>query len=299
MLEFMTSANYRIDSQDDIESISYKYWNVKRREIWPSPRYIIEPQGFTVPHDLSDGYRWLKEKIERGDNINSHLSKNLLDTSYEDRLLNDWGIFHFHLKTSYRPDGWVDRGDPLLFAFIKNNCFYSLRFGLHKDLYADDFLRIIHENWPELISQYRLNIQGCETDRVIDRKLMRKSGIMVPIMLAPDVVYQSPGGGYSCTGISVDALAISDMYLRNIEIMENNFRNNIDYFVTEFERMGCKANGRFEFQFCVSESGFHVLERNLQLRIWLADSTFSGATSAPAISITRFSFQNPEHARPQ
>lgn len=292
MLEFMTCANFRIDDQEDIESVSYKYWNVKRREIWPSPRTVIEPEGFTVPSELSAAYQWLKEKIELGKNINSHLSSRLLDTSYEDRLLNDWGIFHFHLGTSYQSNGWVARGESLLFAYIKDNNFYSLRIGNHPDLYASDFLRVIHDNWPELISIFRLNIQGCETDRVIDLKLMRKHGIMVPTVLAPEVVYQSPGGGYSCTGISIDALTMSDIYLARIKAMEDSFRKNMDFFISEFKKLGCDIGGRLKFQFCVGESGFHVIEKSLKIKIWLADENFSGAASSPALGIIRLSISN-------
>lgn len=291
MLDMLTSAEYRIDNNEPLDSVSYKYWNVKRKELFPAPRKVYEPEGFAIPSNQLDAYSWLKSKILAGENVNPHQSKRLSNTSFEDPLFNDWGIHHFHLTTRYEEDGsgWVERDGPLLFAFVRGDAFYSLKIGDHGDWCDKDLLRIIHENWPDLIAPYRLNIAGVEREHEPDLKLMRRKGITVFHEVAPGAYYCAIGGGYSCTGISGEALRMSDMFIGNISALEQEFRRNIDYFIAEFKAKSLDVNKRLEFKFTVNEFGFHVWERSLNVKILLAYADFTKSVSSPALSISYFS----------
>lgn len=66
------------------------------------------------------GYKTLKAKFANGDDVTPHLSSNILNDTYEDYLLNDWGIHHFHLGQNIS-DGFAGRTGPLLFALITNS----------------------------------------------------------------------------------------------------------------------------------------------------------------------------------
>ena len=79
------------------KDICFSYFNLKKRLISTKVRKIKIANEFKCPKFLNEGLKLLKEKIKNGENINSYLSKRILDLDYHDDLLNDWGIYHLHL----------------------------------------------------------------------------------------------------------------------------------------------------------------------------------------------------------
>lgn len=299
MLELLTSAGYKIDVLDDIEKVSYKYWNVKRKELQLIPRKVYEAENFAVPDELKVGYLSLKSKVESGTNINPHLSKFLLDTSQEDLLLNDWGIHHFHLNTAFDSNGWIERSGPLLFAYVKDDGFYCLKIGGHGDWADIDLLQTIHKSWPELLKPYHVNIAKAENSVGYDLLRFRKAGLTVFHELEPGVFCMSPGGGYSSCRTSMNALWHSDFHVESISNLEAHFRNNIEYYIGKFEAAGFAINKELVFQLVVNERGFHVWIDSLKIKIHLANPDYSVIGSAPAISIMYFSLPGQEEPHQQ
>lgn len=287
MLNSLESAGYKIDRNFDIEKVSYCYWNVQRKEVFPTPRSIAEPRELVVPDELREGYEWLKSKVMVGENINTHLTRRLFNTTKEDQLLNDWGIHHFHLGTTYLPNGMVAGADPILFAVVTDDQFYCVNIGKHGDWADIDLLRIIHKNWPCLIEPYKINIAGLAHKESINLLEMRNAGLSIIHEVTPDAFYISPGGGYSSCGTSIDALRASDFHLGNIEILEKNFRQNLDWHLEKLNAAGFNAKRSLHFTFEVNASGFHVWELALKAKIHIAEPGYK-TYGSPAISVMHF-----------
>ena len=71
-----------------------------------------------------------------------------------DKLLYDWGIFHFHLGKDTGKD-YVGRTKELLYVFVYEKTAYFLDV-LDHEFYNSQLLEVINENWPQLLKKYEL-----------------------------------------------------------------------------------------------------------------------------------------------
>ncbi len=67
-------------------------FNWQKRYIPSQPRKFSSSSHLVVPTELSQGYKNLKEAIQKGENINGYLSSNLNDANYADGFLNHFGL---------------------------------------------------------------------------------------------------------------------------------------------------------------------------------------------------------------
>ena len=86
----------------DPDNVIYQYFVLKKRLIKKCPRQIKYADTFVRPTDpvLEQGLSLFEEKIRRGDDVNPHLNKAMANINYQDKMLFDWDIYHFHLGTS-------------------------------------------------------------------------------------------------------------------------------------------------------------------------------------------------------
>jgi len=147
-----------------------------------------------LPQEITLGLQQLIEKAEYGQDLKPHLSTKIDDNpDYQDLMFYDWGIFHFHLGTNPDPkrQGFVERTGDLLFAIAHSPTarMYLIDIHPHQGGFSNqDLLRILEENWPEILDPYTIN-RGVElpynaSDSEIKR--LREAGI--------DPILQTPGG---------------------------------------------------------------------------------------------------------
>ena len=122
---------YPVDTLSDPSQISIAYFNAIKRTIPVRTRNIIKSDVFSCPSDLEDGLQILENKVKSGHDINPNLSRGLKRIDYNDYLLNDWGIFHFHLGREIESDGYAERTGPVLFGFITHNAFHEINIYNH------------------------------------------------------------------------------------------------------------------------------------------------------------------------
>jgi hypothetical protein len=127
--------------------------------------------------DVIQGYRCIKQKLERGEDISSFCSRNHANQGYVDALLRGWGIYHFHFKDK-------ERTSELLFATLKENKIYFIDIKNHESFSDIGLLTIIDENWPDLLCrQNGLEGQSLSSDEI---KGLTKNGI--------NTLYKLPNG---------------------------------------------------------------------------------------------------------
>jgi len=93
------------------------------------------------------------------DDLRPHQSTQLERPDYEDGLLNDFGIQHFHLGTAQHPNKpfFVSREDPLLFGLVQDDAFYCIGYYKHGDWSKTELLDIVHAHWPSVISDHTIS----------------------------------------------------------------------------------------------------------------------------------------------
>lgn len=159
------------------------------------------------------------------------MSKRVTNPTFNDGMLNDWGIHHFHLSESFEKDTiFIKRSDWLLLAFVNAEAVYFLNVYPHKKPYLWSHIKlieIIHNNWPEIIEKNKLHgVVGLaeKLDDEIYSKL-REANITTFVELGENKVYGLIGGGYASDGSSTEAVRTSDHWYNYIIKVELYIRD--------------------------------------------------------------------------
>lgn len=271
MLADIASQGYQVSSSEPLDSISYKFFNVRRRRLQACPRTVHESSEFQCPANLSNGYQALKAKLVAGDDVTPHLSKSLLDVDYDDPLLNDWGIHHFHLGQTVEASGFIDRTGPLLFAFVTPEDAYCINIFPHGAWTEQELIKILHRNWPAAISDFKLNGVLSLAHSVSNQDIakLRKAGVQTMVEVGPGVVYGPMGGGYSTAGTSVRATMQSDKYRRIVRSLEDHVRENLQMFLDKIAEHRLTPANPPTFSLLVNDDGFLALETGSKVAFML------------------------------
>jgi len=152
----LVEAGYQVGIIDSDEQVRRKYFSARHRRIELRPRKFLIPPGFVCPPLLKPGLALLREKVESGGDLRRNQSKRISNPEYDDLLLDDWGIDHFHLGESIEPNGFVSRTNPVLFARVTPENFYALVVLPHGSWSKKALIETIHSNWPDSIKQFRI-----------------------------------------------------------------------------------------------------------------------------------------------
>jgi hypothetical protein len=173
--------------------------NVQRHRVSPRPRRVHRSRELA---DLSNAD--LIRAIELGADLTPFQSR-LHGPLFNDHLLNDWGIQHFHLVPSCR-----GRTDDLLFAWVTADDFYAIeKLGHtsagHRTFDDQVLIEIVHRNWPDLLGPFCApgvvpgSLSGPHTPEA--RKQLRAIGFTLSTQVCDGTVYTPPGGGVVMGGI--------------------------------------------------------------------------------------------------
>lgn len=150
----------------------------------------------------------IANSLREGKNVNDRLSRKLSDILYEDRLLNDWRLYHFHLGKA-RNIGYCERTGALLMGFVPLNSqeMYLLEIIPKHDknmVFANkEYLEIIHNNWPEIISYARVQGELVGHSLTMQQRFNLRNNGVNTIDVVAGHSYFGPGLGITTAGTSV------------------------------------------------------------------------------------------------
>ena len=239
-----------------LDCAATSYFSLQRRVVSPRARTVLKSSTFQCPPEVATGLAVLEKSIVLGHDINGHQSRSIAKPSYQDGLMNDWGIHHFHLGEAKDASGFVTRTGPVLLARVDDNAVYMLAIrshGLgHKPWFEQELVRIIHTNWPGTIARYSLSgvlgIRPVPTDSDVED--LRKAGITTMLQMPDGTVYMPLGGGQSTAGTSTADRMAANRILRTAHACQEHVSDKID-----------------AIRACAAEAGFVLQERpTLRLR---------------------------------
>jgi hypothetical protein len=212
----LTEAGYTFDPNDPPEVTLRKYLNVRMRRIKSAKRTTFKAKAFTCPSDHQAGVDLLIKKSEAGDDLRTYQSTSLDNPDFNDAMLQDWNISHFHLGTTPYPrnPSFMDRTDPLLFAFVTSDSLYCIDVMGHGSWSNVQLLDAVYENWPDLLKPFVLHgIKSSATAYKNDEiAKLRKAGLVVATTRPDGTIHGLVGGGYSVNGDSVQVTSqLSDI----------------------------------------------------------------------------------------
>ena len=153
----------------------------------------------------------IRGRLESGGDLSEFLSKGASDARFNDGLLSDFGVHHFHLGAKPHPRSRrVERTDVLLFVHVQSSDAYLLDVRKHPNSrdsadfgWSDvDILNIIDSNWPEVLKPYI--VPGVEGNAPTDeqRKELRRKNMNVVTQVG-DKTIAPPGGGHLANGANL------------------------------------------------------------------------------------------------
>lgn len=265
------SENYDISRIAD-DNILIEYYTIQLKKIPVKTRNVKKSAEFKCPDNLLDGLNLLESKILNGDSLIPHQSKNLLQLKKKDEMLYDWNIHHFHLGTKLENNNFIKRTGLLLYAYVDVDNIYFLQILDHGNWAKKDLIKIIHDNWPEVIEHLKINKNGEKfitsynpTD--LERPNLRKANMNSFIEIDEYNVYLSPGGGFTGSGHSI----IASLKLLDdrtfLQKLEDDIKNNPKSILKQiFSTMNFVKNNDLHFEL-IFENGFQLRERNNNVSI--------------------------------
>jgi len=256
-----------INSKDACELLIV-YHNWMSRHIFPNPRRVYLSAAFkanTVTAQRQADLDALIAKIEKGEDLKPHLSKRVeiaLEPSNKrlnrrkdlDLMLIEWEVHHLHISQQMQSDGFVARGNPLLFAVFHRAEAYLLDIMTHQDFNRDHILEIMAREWPqagllhEIFSSSGLKILGLAKHySEDDRNNLRKAGVNTLVEI--DGKVYKPTGGITTAGTSVRASFAADQVMIATENLEAALNNDPRQFQQLAQDLGMTwpMNPTFEF----------------------------------------------------
>jgi hypothetical protein len=237
---------------DDFQ-ISYNYFNWLRRVVMPYKRNIHFSQEFQCPQEHRNGLLQLQKKLEVGEPTWPNLSRRLRDLNYNDDLMNDWAIHHFHLGTVREKDGFMKRTGPVLFTKITDSDAYFLNVFDHHSFSKVELIRILHRNWPDLIRDFRVATDITPEVNDNDVAEFRKLGLTTFVQVVPGVAYMPLGYGLTSARTSLEVGTTVDYYDRLMGEFETYVRQKSTTWVNEARNQGFELGPRLNFHLRIQE----------------------------------------------
>ncbi|MGG1535115.1 hypothetical protein [Brevibacillus agri] len=229
LIKLFQQFDITVPRRQDTRYLLMCYLNLKSKLITPYPRKVhisFELANKEIASPFKEALDSIKVKIERGKDINPHLSKGIFKIEKPDDLLVDWGIYHLHLNTKKDKDDdyFYSRSDELLFFMSFENDIYFLEVLPHKqkDLWGNkEFLRIVNKNWPHLLEPFRIPDAISITPDLTEREIIdaRKSGSLL-LTEVDGNVYFPINGGLTTAKIAVRHVQMADSIISSIKELE-------------------------------------------------------------------------------
>lgn len=269
----LTAFGYDTTQMQTPEAVAHTFLNLTKRLVRPIPRSVLRARNFSCPPDLAAGLTEVERKISSGEDLSPHLSKLLRNPTFNDPLLNDWGIHHVHLGTTLDSDGFVDRTGPVLFARFDGNNAYLIDILPHGSWSLQRLVRELHDNWPASINHYRLNGVIGLANTVSDKDVaaLRNGNVNAMVDLGDGIVYAPIGGGYSTSGLSTSVVIQSDWCAMRIHQMQQAIVQNIRAIEKEATAKGIDFPEHPRFELLIDSSELYAVEVNCLVTVPLGE----------------------------
>lgn len=265
----LAAFGYDTTQMQSPEAVVHTFLNLTKRLVRPIPRTVLRAQTFSCSAELAAGLVEVERKITAGEDLSPHLSRQLRSPSFNDALLNDWGIHHVHLGTTVDSDGFVTRTGPVLFARFDDTNAYLIDVLPHGSWSLQRLVKELHDNWSASIKHFRisgvLSLAATVSDK--DVATLRKGNVNTMIDLGGGVVYAPIGGGYSTSGLSTEVVIHSDRCAMRLRQMQQAVMENIVAIAKEAKAKGISFPDYPRFELQIDGGNLFAVEVNCMVAV--------------------------------
>lgn len=262
----------------DLTEMASRYMSIQHRMVQPRPRVVHLAPGFQAPISpkVKAGYDLLIDKVKRGEDLNPHLSSNThFDAAFNDMLLNDWGIHHFHLGTIVKKKtGLIKRSGELVFAIVEPDDFYLVAVGDHDSFPSRRLFEITLAHWPQFFADTAMfagrdehgNVRT-QTDDELDQ--LRNAGVFV-FQPGPDGrLYIPKRGAYATSGRSTVVSRRAVAFMQRVAKVQMTFTLATPLILRKAAAASISPSA-YEFHLTQSEDGrFVAVDHATATKVWL------------------------------
>lgn len=232
---YMQLTNAGFNNVKPAEAMS-QFYDVELRFINPKPRKIKKSKDFVCPVGYEAKLQYFENAVTRGENLIPFMTKTMLDVTFQDKMLFDWGIYHFHLSDTddKRDKRFKARSGQLLIAykdFHDDDTIYFITVVSHQKINlwtTQDFIRCLADSWPDMMEKYRVQGVVATDFTVTDAEYanLRTVNINPGIDLGDGRVYISPNFGLTAAGTSVRTQFKINAMNKRVRLLEKQIQAN-------------------------------------------------------------------------
>lgn len=254
---------FSYNENESLESNTITFHRISRRLIPLRKRQVFIAKECIIPDNLKAGFNKFVKRIEKGEDLKYYQSRSTKKSSFNDLLLNDWGIHHFHLGNDVETDGYISRTGHLLYAMITNDSVYIIKILEHGKWTDPNLIQILHNNWKQMMKQFVASGISSENLTEKQRKTLRNKHCNTAITVSDGTTYNSPGGGIMSSGDCFFDRMNTDKIFAELDNLETIVKSNIKAF-----HSGAKINRNrnIEVKIHFDEDSFFLYEPNKKIR---------------------------------
>ncbi len=255
---------YDLAHSADNDAASLYDLDTLRPQLSAIPRELHISREFVCPEQHREGWALLQRKVAAGDDLTPHLSKQYRSIfkqngkGYSDRLLDEWGVHHFHLGVfpDKRDPSFVERDDYVVFAVVNSVGFYAINVYLHGDWAKKSIVEIMHRNWPELIEGFKIRgIAAAEIDERARKELgIKHIGSLVQV--SDGTVYGALGPPVSFAGTSIESVINTDKWRAELRDLQNQLERLLPDLAPTAEPYGYHNSTSIKANLRLTDTGY-------------------------------------------
>lgn len=203
------------------------------------------------------------KKIIDGDDVNPYLSKTIEEIGFNDMLLNDWGIYHFHLGEKIDSSGFIERTKDVLFGIITDHDAYLIDIMPHDNWSEIGLLEIVYANWSKILEPRE--VKNFIPDWTITKNdevfKARKACINYLIKLKNGKIFRPSNLGYTLSAYPQSVVIKAKTYYRKLRIAQEIYDKEVEYIVNILKNTyKYKKQEPFEFRAVFTEEAVGIIE---------------------------------------
>lgn len=153
----------------------------------------------------------IEDSLRNGKCIDYRISKQVDKGNTNDKMLNGWRIYHFHLGEKRANKKYCERTGELLMVYIPWNEDTAYMVDIIPQHNNDgcafanvDYLNIIDKNWPKLLKEYEIKGKDEFSSNLTinNRVKLQRKNIMTAVNVNGKMILP-PGIGYALDGSSI------------------------------------------------------------------------------------------------
>jgi hypothetical protein len=265
----LARAGYKVGSATKPDEMIAEYLNASRRHISAQPRRVLFSREFKCPPDLRVGVDEIQRKAERGENLRPHQSTSVSEPDFDDGILNDWDVHHFHLGTTAYPRNptYVGRTRALLFARVTADTMYFICVisDGHAAFAEQEILKTIHRNWPDSIAQFQLCRVAGEKLTENNIKALRGVNCNATIAMEDGKTYFPPGGGYVSSGRNAMIVFACARIVATCRRLEAVVREEVAAYRAKTPAADDKPPRSYNFKLQIEDGGMLAIDVDARL----------------------------------